>query len=364
MKKLLFDMRCTHKTGVYRYGLGLLRKIIEKKLDLDIVCYDDQIDDIKTEILDYKIKIFLVDRKNTFFINYNEILNKLDLSEYNYHICINYIVDTSIHLPKIVVIHDLIRIKFPEYSYTLKSFLDKFGQEEYDKLISCYNSIPVTMRIKENVFLSVFLYLLSLTIKDARYIICCSNYSKLEIGSYFPGSLEKIKVLYPNISSEYYQRSFIEAENTLKKYNLYGDYCLYVGLTHPHKRLNFILKAFDNISKNISVESKLVLVGRYCEIKKMIQSLDIKESTQNRIIILEDLTNFELSCLYSFAKALCVASICEGYCMPIKEALSCNCRVIASDIDVFLFEFGYDLNYFDKNQISSLARKMQDAFEE
>jgi alpha-1,3-rhamnosyl/mannosyltransferase len=76
----------------------------------------------------------------------------------------------------------------------------------------------------------------------------------------------------------------------------------------------------------------LVLVGRKAwgsnSIDNEIEQLNIKD----RILKTGYVSNFDLRCLYSKARAFLFPSIYEGFGIPILEAFACGCPVVTSRV--------------------------------
>jgi glycosyltransferase involved in cell wall biosynthesis len=71
----------------------------------------------------------------------------------------------------------------------------------------------------------------------------------------------------------------------------------------------------------------------------------------------------ELSDLYRGALALIVTSLDEGFCLPVVEAHSHACPVIASDIPILREVAGQGAKFFDPNNSVELASSLQELIE-
>jgi glycosyltransferase involved in cell wall biosynthesis len=105
-----------------------------------------------------------------------------------------------------------------------------------------------------------------------------------------------------------------------RKYKLFGDYLLAVGLD-PRKNTERIIKAFELSSAGKDL--KLVFVG---------QPKYMKVKVPRNVRILGRVPSEDLSALYSGARALIYASLYEGFGLPILEAFACGCPVVTSNI--------------------------------
>jgi glycosyltransferase involved in cell wall biosynthesis len=114
-----------------------------------------------------------------------------------------------------------------------------------------------------------------------------------------------------------------------KKYNLPDKFIMTVT-SYEDKRKNFktLLKAFENCYKDLNI--KLLVVGKNCD--RYINDFKLKEKN------LLDFIHFpgwvdqkDLPAIYSLAKAFLFPSVYEEFGIPIVEAMSCGCPVVASN---------------------------------
>jgi len=123
------------------------------------------------------------------------------------------------------------------------------------------------------------------------------------------------------------------------------SYYLYIGNNRPHKNIGSLLKAFEIIHQQ-HPERSLVLVGHRSDVMA------------EGVIYPGFVSDEQLVSLYQHARVFVFPSLYEGFGLPILEALSNNCAVIASDIPAFR-EFENDnIIYFDLKHPTSLLDKM------
>ena len=223
-------------------------------------------------------------------------------------------------VPQIVVVHDLIPLKYPQYSPKWKYY---------------------------------YLYVLPLILKQSRRIICTSQHTKKDLIENYQLDPESIDVVYWG----YDRQLFYPQPNTeiLEKYNL-DKYLLYVGDMRFYKNLSRCIQAFDRLpDKNC----QLAIVGKkddffYPEIERQTRQL----SARNRIIFLDYVPAVDLPSLYSMAQALVFASLYEGFGLPVLEAMACGTPVIASDVTSIPEVGNNSLYYVDPYSIESISQAM------
>lgn len=102
----------------------------------------------------------------------------------------------------------------------------------------------------------------------------------------------------------------------------YGKYFLFVGMNHPIKNIRFLVKAFRTLRKYKEYRDyKLLLVGPEY----------MKSIPHDNIVVIASANRQELRNLYRQAVAYISASLYESFNLPILEALSQECQVVALD---------------------------------
>ncbi len=124
-----------------------------------------------------------------------------------------------------------------------------------------------------------------------------------------------IRVIPESISGVFRKLPLDEIEKITRKYKIFGDYILSVGMD-PRKNTERIIKAFEHTSAG--KDYKVVFVGSQ-KYRRISESRNIR--------ILGKVETGELAGLYSGAKALIYPSLYEGFGLPILEAFACECPV-------------------------------------
>lgn len=126
-----------------------------------------------------------------------------------------------------------------------------------------------------------------------------------------------------------------------------GNVYIMVGTIEPRKNISYVISCF-NLMWARGSSSKLIIVGaRGWLADDVIWAIENSLYYQKQLFWLKDVDDSQLECCYSNATALIVASLNEGFCLPIAEALSLNCPVLANNIAVFHDVFGDKIEYFD-----------------
>lgn len=135
---------------------------------------------------------------------------------------------------------------------------------------------------------------------------------------------------------------------------------LMVGTIEPRKNHSFVLDAFEYLWENGSTAC-LCIVGRegwMCD--DFLGRVARSAFLGTQLHYFSDLNDNELEYCYGGSKALIIASIVEGFGLPLVEAMYHGKPVFASDIPVFR-EVGEDYPiYFDLADSKTLADRILD----
>ena len=195
----------------------------------------------------------------------------------------------------------------------------------------CFHTHPNKYPLKT---LIAFKLLFNKSIQQADAIICPSNTVKRNLHKHFDIDQNKVYVTYDAPDKLFLQPPTKNKINqSLIKHNLNKPFFLVVGDKHNRKESEIIIAAFNKSQKSQTL-AQLVFVGPH------------KKNYSKTIIHTGFISNQELSSLYHSAQGLIFNSVCEGYGLPIVEALSANCPVICSDIPTFKELFDKRCKYY------------------
>jgi alpha-1,3-rhamnosyl/mannosyltransferase len=102
-----------------------------------------------------------------------------------------------------------------------------------------------------------------------------------------------------------------------------------IGQSAPYKNHGSVLRAFALVCRNHDL--RLVFVHRLgdrSELERTAADLGLGD----RVRFLDEVPRTDLVRLYRGALALCHPSLCEGFGLPILEAMACGCPVITSPV--------------------------------
>jgi alpha-1,2-rhamnosyltransferase len=134
---------------------------------------------------------------------------------------------------------------------------------------------------------------------------------------------------------------------------------LTVATVEPRKNHAYLLDAFEALWAR-GADVSLCLVGKIgwkCE--RVVDRIETHPQWRRRLFMFNDATDSELAFCYERAAGLIFPSICEGFGLPIVEALSKRLTVFASDIPIHRETGGEYCVYFDLSAPASLARLIE-----
>jgi glycosyltransferase involved in cell wall biosynthesis len=174
--------------------------------------------------------------------------------------------------------------------------------------------------------------------RAATHVIADSQATQDDLVSHYGTSPAKITVAYPG-RDENLRRvddpSAIEAVK--RRYDIAGDYLLYLGTLQPRKNLTRLIQAFSNLKSRHSPRVreisnlKIVIAGGkgwlYDDIFAEVKRLGL----ESRVLFPGRVAEEDKAALLSGAEAFMFPSLYEGFGLPVIEAMQCGTPVICSN---------------------------------
>lgn len=199
---------------------------------------------------------------------------------------------------KIMTIHDLSFIKYPQYA-------PKVVKKTYKN------------RIKQ-------------CLQWTDLIITFSQTTKEDITDIF--NFPEKKIYITNQASRYENIKTNQTLNNKTKYNLDAPYLLLVSTLEPRKNIINIIKAFNYLKQEKKIEHNLVLIGKKGWNYQPILAEINNSPFQNNIYHLGYLSDEEVALFYAKADVFIYPSYYEGFGLPVLEAMSLGTPVVTSNI--------------------------------
>jgi glycosyltransferase involved in cell wall biosynthesis len=136
-----------------------------------------------------------------------------------------------------------------------------------------------------------------------------------------------------------------------------GSPYLMLGAIEPRKNHHQVLDAFESLWERPSTgHVRLAIVGRPgFKPEGVIRRIKSDPRFGSRLLLLADLDDAEVDHAYRNARGLVLASIAEGFGLPIVEALRHGQTVIASDLAIHREVGGDACTYFNLSDTCALA---------
>jgi len=224
-------------------------------------------------------------------------------------------------VPSIVTIHDLSYLYFPE-DFLKKDLFQLKNWTEY-------------------------------SLKQAKKIIAVSKTTKKDILKSYKIPADKVEVVYNGGVRKHIEYPLWKDEETKK-----NPYILYVGTLQPRKNIITLIKAFEKLKK-LYPELKLTIAGKKGWLYDKIFDLVTELGLEADVYFTDYVTDNQLVYLYKNAFSFVMPSFYEGFGIPILEAMSYGCPVVAS-YSSSLPEVGADsCLYFDPKNPLDLIDKIK-----
>ncbi|PRX54108.1 glycosyltransferase family 4 protein [Flagellimonas meridianipacifica] len=232
-------------------------------------------------------------------------------------------IGLSKNIASIVSIHDLIFLSHPHY------------YNPFDRLI---------YKLK-------FKY----AARRADLVIAISEQTKRDIIKYLKVEEDKIEVAYQGCNAAYkVQYNHNQKENIVKKYGLPSEFVLNVGTIQERKNVLTLVKAIHHTNLH------LVIIGSEKKYAKKVHKYVNDHDLSNRVHFLKNVPLADLAIIYQLAKIFCYPSICEGFGIPIIEALFSKTPVITSQGGCFPEAGGPSTAYINPNDSDALKKKLEE----
>ena len=197
----------------------------------------------------------------------------------------------------------------------------------------------------------------------ARYcnkIITISEFSRNDILRNIQGIVEK-DVSVAHISCDPLFINFSAKNVTLNNQLINATkvpFVLCLGAEDPRKNTLRLIRSYLSLVKINAINENLLICG-YANWEKSESFKAVKDAkAENRITFLKFVTIVELATLYRKATAFVYPSLYEGFGIPVLEAFSSGCPVIASNLTSIPEVAGDAAIYFDPLNEGNIAQAL------
>jgi glycosyltransferase involved in cell wall biosynthesis len=241
------------------------------------------------------------------------------------------------------------------------TFLKKFQANKGKIVVFIHDCIPITHAhlCEDPAFFQAYF---SQICQTANLILSNSNHTTQSIYDFFLSTNKKFNTPIETIGLGFELSLSGYHFPNQKLIDLFSTRTVFISVNtiEPRKNLGFILDAFESLWQTCHAnDSKpvLLIIGRYgWNQQEFVKRIQNHPEWNRSLFWFNNISDHELSFCYKNSRALISASIAEGFGLPIVEALSHHCPVIASDIPIY-HEIGKEYcQYFSLNHFTDLAQ--------
>lgn len=203
-----------------------------------------------------------------------------------------------------------------------------FARTHGKKVVTIYDLTPVLYR-QYHLFISWFSHLLLFPrlFKRSDGFLAISHSTKHDIENhYHPKAPIEVTHLASQLGAPTQppKHSFFKEKNN-------QPYLLYTGTLEPRKNLEFLIDVFETLKEKKKIQHKLVLVGKQgWKFKKILSKIQNSKFATD-IHVLGYVPKDDLAHFYQNAEVFLYPSLYEGFGLPVLEAMSLGCPVVASN---------------------------------
>lgn len=191
---------------------------------------------------------------------------------------------------------------------------------------------PNLLKFTERFYLNSITKLMK---KTATCFITLSKADKEYFARWSGVEREKIKTTYLGVDERFHEIKDESLKEKIRaKYKLPENFILFVGIIHPIKNIETLIRAYGLAHNDIKMEYKLVIVGRpgnqndyYRQLLNIVKDLGIGDS-----VIFPGYIKEDLPVIYNMADLFVFPSFCENFPLPPLEAMACGTPVVASNV--------------------------------
>ena len=246
-----------------------------------------------------------------------------------------YLMPYRPKVPTVVTVYDLIPLLFPQH-------------------------VSTTARL-------LFRWMMALALRVASHVIVISQATRRDLLTFYHLPPKKVTAISLAAEPTFHPPPLTEVKRVRHKYTLPEDYLLYLGINKPHKNLVRLIDAFSRITHHVSrftfhaSRFTLIIAGawdsRYPEPQQRVEALGL----ENVVRFLGPVPEADLPALYAGAALFVFPSLCEGFGLPVLEAMACGTPVVCSNTSSLPEIVGEAALTFNPLDVTEMAAKIEEA---
>ena len=165
----------------------------------------------------------------------------------------------------------------------------------------------------------------------AAHLITDSEATRLEVMDFLGWPADKITAVPLGVSAQFKPASEADLASSLGKYGLvFNRYTLCVSTLEPRKKVANLLQAYQCLPQQLREQYPLVLIGGRGWLSDALHQEIDRLAAEGWLHYLGFVPEADLPALYAGARSFVYPSICEGFGLPVLEAMTCGVPVVAS----------------------------------
>ena len=226
------------------------------------------------------------------------------------------------HCPTVLTVHDLIFYLFPQHHKRLNRWYLNAALPRY-----C---------------------------RHADAIICVSRHSKGDLVQLWDIDSDKVHVVYEAADPRFQPIPPEQVAAVRARYGLPERYLLTVGTIEPRKNLIRLLDALARL-RAMRKDVRLVIVGRMRSIYHDFMEKLARFEPRHAVIRPGFVPDADLPAVYSGATMTVMASLYEGFGLPVLESMACGTPVVSSRAASLPELGGGAARYFDPMNVDQMV---------
>jgi glycosyltransferase involved in cell wall biosynthesis len=210
------------------------------------------------------------------------------------------------------------------------------GLTKCKKVLTCHDTIPARF---PHVYFGIRdggpiagLFIEKRRYRSADLVVAISEATRRDVCTYLGVRPERIVRIHNGVDVELWSREpRLDKMAVLEKFGLAGQpFALYVGASDWHKNIEGMLHGLD-IARKAGTNIRLAWAGRLRDdraraVAEMVGRIGVGDAVRMLGLVSDD----ELAVLYRAARAHVLVSRCEGFGLPVVEAMASGCPVLTT----------------------------------
>lgn len=199
------------------------------------------------------------------------------------------------------------------------------------------------------------------SVKNAKKVIVISESTKRDVVKFYNKKEKDVNVCYPGFekTKRINEITNLRINEIKDKYQIKNEYIIAIGTLQPRKNYERLIRAFANLKKSGTCE-QLVIVGKkgwlYASIFSLIKDLGL----ENDVILTGYASDEETKILLQNAKLYVLASLYEGFGIPVLEAQFLGVPCVLSKTSSIPEVAAESALYFDPEDEKDIEDKMRE----